>query len=82
VGDSRGYARRAWKPKEAFAGRKCIECRKLPSGSKRTVAISADSARELDEVTVQHAVKIHGYLDSTPFRHMLKQAIEDDNPHP
>ena len=62
--------------------RKYVDCREFPSESKCTVAISADSARELDEVTVQHAVKIHGYLDSTPFRHMLKQAIEDDNPHP
>ena len=47
-----------------------------PSESKCTVAISADSEKELIEVAVQHAVKAHGHQDTAEFRQMLKQAIK------
>jgi predicted small metal-binding protein len=62
--------------------RKYIDCREMPSENKCTVAISADSERELIEVAVQHAVKVHGHPDTTEFRQMLKQAIKQGSPPP
>jgi predicted small metal-binding protein len=57
--------------------RKYVDCREMPSESKCTVAISADSEGELVEVAVQHAVKVHGHRDTPEFRQLLKQAIKD-----
>ena len=57
--------------------RKYLDCREMPSESKCTVAISADSEGELMEVAVQHAVKVHGHRDTSEFRQLLKQAIKD-----
>jgi predicted small metal-binding protein len=54
----------------------------MPSESKCTVAISADSEKELIEVAVQHAVKAHGHRDTAEFRQMLKQAIKEGSPPP
>jgi predicted small metal-binding protein len=48
--------------------------------SKCTVAISADSGKELIEVAVQHGVKVHGHHDTAEFRKMLKQAIKEGSP--
>jgi predicted small metal-binding protein len=62
--------------------RKYVDCRGMPSESKCTVAISADSEKELMEVAVQHAVKVHGHTDTAEFRQMLKQAIRDGSPPP
>lgn len=39
--------------------RKYIDCREFPSDAHCSVAISADSADELLEVAVQHAVAVH-----------------------
>lgn len=60
--------------------RKYIDCRDYPSESKCTVAISADSEKELLEAAVQHAVKVHGHEDTGAFREQLKQAIKDGTP--
>jgi predicted small metal-binding protein len=69
------------KPSEAAAmARKYIDCRQVPSDSKCTVAISADSEKELMEVAVQHAVKVHGHQDTAEFRQMLKKAIKEGSP--
>jgi predicted small metal-binding protein len=62
--------------------RKYVDCREMPSDSKCTVAISADSEKELIEVAVQHAVRVHGHSDSAEFRKMLKQAIKEGTPPP
>jgi predicted small metal-binding protein len=62
--------------------RKYIDCREVPSESKCTVAISADSEKELMEVAVQHAVKTHGHKDTPEFRQMLKKAMKDGSPRP
>ena len=61
--------------------RKYVDCREMPSDSKCTVAISADSEKELIEVAVQHAVKVHGHHDTTEFRQMLKKAIKEGSSH-
>jgi len=57
--------------------RKYVDCREMPSDSKCTVAISADSEGELIEVAVQHAVAVHGHRDTSEFRQLLKQVIKD-----
>ena len=62
--------------------RKYIDCREVPSENKCTVAISADSEKELMEVAVQHAVKTHGHKDTAEFRQLLKKAIKDGSPRP
>lgn len=58
--------------------RKFIDCREYPSEIHCTVAISADSERELLEVAVQHAVAIHGHNDSPELRAMLKTLIKEE----
>ncbi len=63
-------------------GRKYIDCREMPSESKCTVAISADSEKELMELAVQHAVRSHGHEDTPEFRRMLKSAFKDGSPSP
>ena len=70
------------KSQEAAMARKYIDCREFPSESKCTVAISAASEKELIEVAVQHAVKVHGHQDTAEFRQMLKQAIKEGSPPP
>jgi len=54
----------------------------MPSESKCTVAISADSEKELMEIAVQHAVKVHGHQDTPELRQMLKKAIKEGSPGP
>jgi predicted small metal-binding protein len=68
--------------KEAVMARKYVDCREIPSASKCTVAISADSEMELIEVALQHALKVHGHQDTAEFRQMLKQAIKEGSPPP
>jgi predicted small metal-binding protein len=67
---------------ESSMARKYIDCRDVPSESKCTVAISADSEKELMEVAVQHALQAHGHKDTPEFRQMLKKAIKDGSPRP
>ena len=57
--------------------RKYVDCRQFPSETKCTVAISADSEKELMEIAVQHAVAVHGHKDTPEFRGQLKQAIKE-----
>ncbi len=58
--------------------RKFIDCREYPSENKCTVAISADSERELLEVAVQHAVAIHGHSDTPQLRETLKSMFKEE----
>lgn len=60
--------------------RKYVDCRQVPSESKCTVAISADSESELLDAAAQHAVAVHGHEDTPEFRLQLKQAIKDGMP--
>jgi predicted small metal-binding protein len=62
--------------------RRYLDCREVPSESNCTVAISADSEKELIEVALQHAVKVHGHRDTAEFRQLLKQAIKEGSPPP
>jgi len=60
--------------------RKYVDCRQFPGETKCTVAISADSEKELMEVAVQHAVAVHGHKDTPEFREQLKHAIKEGAP--
>ena len=60
--------------------RKYIDCREIPSDSKCTVAISADTEQELIEVAVQHAVTTHGHQDTPQFRQQLKGVVHTGTP--
>ena len=60
--------------------RKYIDCREFPSESKCSVAMSADSERELLEVAMQHATAVHGHKDTPEARNQLRKLIKDGNP--
>jgi predicted small metal-binding protein len=60
--------------------RKYVDCRQFPSETNCTVTISADSEKELMEIAVQHAVKVHGHKDTPEFRAQLKKAIKEGTP--
>ena len=60
--------------------RKYIDCREYPSDIKCSIALSADSADELLEAAVQHAVAVHGFQDSPELRQELKSMFKDGTP--
>lgn len=60
--------------------RKYIDCRAIPSDSKCTVAISADTENELMDAAVQHAVSVHGHRDTPELREQLKKAFKEGSP--
>lgn len=60
--------------------RKYVDCREIPSDSKCTVAIAADSEDELVEAAVQHAKVVHGHEDTAEFRNQLRGVIHDGTP--
>ncbi|MFD1560106.1 DUF1059 domain-containing protein [Paraburkholderia silviterrae] len=60
--------------------RKYIDCREFPSEMNCTVAISADSEKELLEAAVQHAVTIHHHADSPELRAQLVTLFHEGTP--
>jgi predicted small metal-binding protein len=61
--------------------RKYIDCRENPSTAQQcTLAISADSDKELIEAAVDHAMKVHGYDDTPELREQMKDAIKEGEP--
>jgi predicted small metal-binding protein len=60
--------------------RKYIDCREVPSESKCSITIAADSEKELMDAAVQHAVAVHGHQDTPEFRQQLKQAVHTGTP--
>jgi predicted small metal-binding protein len=57
-------------------GRMFVDCRDYPSEMNCTVAISADTQKELLEAAVQHAVAVHGHQDSPQLRDELAKMIK------
>lgn len=53
-----------------------VDCRKYPSEMNCTVAISADTEKELLDAAVQHAVAVHGHTDSAELRQALAKMIK------
>jgi predicted small metal-binding protein len=60
--------------------RKYIDCRAFPSEMNCTVAISADSEKELLEAAVQHAVAVHKHTDTPELRQMITGVMKDGTP--
>lgn len=61
-------------------GRKYVDCREFPSEMNCTIAISADSEKELMEAAVQHAVSVHGHKDTPEFRSQLRGIVKEGTP--
>jgi predicted small metal-binding protein len=57
-----------------------VDCRDYPSEMNCTLAIAADSEKELLEAAVQHAVAVHKHKDTPEFRGELKKIIKKGNP--
>jgi predicted small metal-binding protein len=66
--------------KELKMSRKYIDCREYPSEMNCSVAISADSDKELLEAAVQHAVSIHQHKDTPELRSQLRQLFKEGTP--
>jgi len=56
--------------------RMIVDCRECPSEMNCTVAISADTEKELVDAAVQHAVAVHGHHDSPQLRQDLAKMIK------
>lgn len=59
-----------------------VDCREFPSEMNCTLAMAADSADELLEAAVQHAVAVHKHKDTAEFRAELRKIIKQGNPRP
>ena len=75
-GISSGRANGILAIREADMGRMFVDCRDYPSEMNCTVAISADTKKELLEAAVQHAIAVHGHQDSPELRHELAKMIK------
>ncbi len=62
-------------------GRKYIDCREIPSESQCSVAISADSEREVLDAAVQHAVAVHRHQDTPELHKQIRGAIKVGMPN-
>lgn len=62
--------------------RKYIDCREYPSDMNCTVALGADSEKELLEAAVQHAVAVHGHKDNEELRKTLSTLFKEGAPRP
>lgn len=60
--------------------RKYSDCRDYPSDMHCSVALSADTDKELLEAAVQHAVAVHGHEDSPGLRTQLQQLFKEGTP--
>ncbi len=60
--------------------RKYIDCRSFPSEMNCSVAISADTEKELLEAAVQHAVAVHGHKDTPELRQEVQKSIREGSP--
>ena len=60
--------------------RKYIDCREVPSDMNCSVAISADTDKELIEAAVQHAMAVHGQQDTPEFRKEIVGAMREGTP--
>lgn len=61
----------------AAESRKTIDCRKMPSESHCTLAISG-TEEEVLNVAVRHAVQEHGHQDSPELREQIRSMLQDE----
>jgi predicted small metal-binding protein len=60
--------------------RQYVDCREFPSEMNCTVALSADTERELIDAAVQHAVAVHGHTDTPELRQQIGSLIKQGTP--
>ena len=60
--------------------RQYIDCREYPSEMNCSVALSADTDKELMEAAVQHAVSVHQHQGTPELRSQLKQLFKAGTP--
>jgi predicted small metal-binding protein len=60
--------------------RQYIDCREFPSAMHCSVALAADTEKELLEAAVQHAVSVHGHTDSPELRGQLTSLFKPGTP--
>jgi predicted small metal-binding protein len=60
--------------------RKYVDCREIPSETNCTVALSADSDKELLEAAVQHAVAVHKHEDTPELRNAIQEHFKEGTP--
>ncbi len=60
--------------------RQYIDCREFPSAMNCSVALSADSDKELLDAAVQHAVAVHGHTDTPELRRQLTSMFKPGTP--
>ena len=60
--------------------RQYIDCREFPSAMNCSIALSADSDKELLEAAVQHAVAVHGHSDTPELRKQLASMFKQGTP--
>ena len=60
--------------------RQYIDCREFPSTMNCSVALSADSEKELLDAAVQHAVAVHSHTDSPDLRKQLASMFKPGTP--
>ena len=60
--------------------RKYIDCREIHTEAHCSVAISADTAHEVLEAAVQHAVAVHHHYNTPELRQLIKRGIKDGTP--
>ncbi len=61
--------------------RKYIDCRENPDPSNTcTIAISADSDKELINAAIQHGISTHGMEDTPELRTEIKKMIKTGEP--
>jgi predicted small metal-binding protein len=60
--------------------RRYVDCREYPSEMNCTVAISADSDKEVLEAAVQHAVSVHRHQDTPELREQIRKLIKQGSP--
>jgi predicted small metal-binding protein len=56
--------------------RMSVDCREMPSKMNCTVAISADTKKELIDAAVQHAAAVHGHKDTPEVRAQIEKMIK------
>ncbi len=60
--------------------RKYIDCREFPSEMNCSLAMSANSEKELLEAAVQHAVAVHQHKDTPELRQQLSKMFKNGSP--
>ncbi|KAB0265372.1 DUF1059 domain-containing protein [Microvirga brassicacearum] len=61
-------------------GRKFIDCREISSDVKCSVAIVADTADEVVDAAVLHAVAVHREQDTPQLREGIRSMVKDGSP--